>query len=622
MACRTSLQGPHPTSLTTRSINQGVSLLNNLEMQRQAKRTRYSTHLADEPDTDTDSIVPIYDAFLETQGPEGILTIPALFPRNSTSFGLTFDRTFSSTGMSARGQTNVPSGSYAEKKLFYSGRHHLYGHKVEASVFPNGFAINCTSYYKGSVSDKTIFDENLDFHAANLCKEATDMDLADADGLGPDRELRWAVLVDKGYQGAQRNVRAVLQLKKPMGGILTFEELRRNDRIASDRVIVENFFGRLKTLWGVCSDTYRWNRKTYDVVFQTCMAFTNAHVRFHPLRAEDDDANSQYINRLNAIGTKMVKNKNTATRTYRSKRKARLSMFMAAESSLAAADAGGSDTDMGSNSEIENPRELVDFMASVRHGEHFLTTAHLVMWLKTYQPEWLAEYMSSKPTDERAYKSLVQWCLRFANRHGYHHRVPCPAKSTQGELAVTQEAFAADFRSTFGHIPKHAWINVDETPVYYDMPPGRTLARVGQSSHVKESQKHSDRITAVLSIRADGTKMPLLLIVKGRPDGDIATKEVPMYPAGLVYAVQKTAYMNQRVRNMYLREVLKPELDCPSVPLADNLKCHVSKKSYKIMQDELYSDAFLQPLPANTTSVLQPLDVGVMGPFKQMCRTE
>ncbi|RHY24045.1 hypothetical protein DYB26_011541 [Aphanomyces astaci] len=80
--------------------------------------------------------------------------------------------------------------------------------------------------------------------------------------------------------------------------------------------------------------------------------------------------------------------------------------------------------------------------------------------------------------------------------------------------------------------------------------------------------------------------------------------------------------MNQRVWNMYLREVLKPELDCPSVLLADNLKCHVSKKSYKIMQDELYSGAFLQPLPANTTSVLQPLDVGVMGPFKQMCRTE
>ncbi|ETV64396.1 hypothetical protein H257_18702 [Aphanomyces astaci] len=367
MARRTSLQGPHPTSLTTRSINQGVSLLNNLEMQRQAKRTRYSTHLADEPDTDTDSIAPIYDAFLKAQGLEGILTmtnfspsefnilwadvrshlfkhwnvgsgrksevtardlllmlltslkhcgawdvVAAVFKQKVDSFEkrvmkfltvlypfvmrkyvTAVGEKWTMSQLAVGGhqfknfpyaryatdvtfqQPNVSSGSYAEKKLFYSGKHHLYGHKVEASVLPNGFAINCTYYYKGSVSDKTIFDENLDFHAANLCKEATVMDLADAD------------------------------------------DLRR---------------------------------------FGTCMAFTNAHVRFHPLRAEDGDANSQYINRLNAIGVNMVKNKNTAQRTYRSKRKARLSMVMAAKSSLADADAGGIDTDMGSNSEIENRR--------------------------------------------------------------------------------------------------------------------------------------------------------------------------------------------------------------------------------------------------------------------------
>ncbi|RQM22156.1 hypothetical protein B5M09_009025 [Aphanomyces astaci] len=80
--------------------------------------------------------------------------------------------------------------------------------------------------------------------------------------------------------------------------------------------------------------------------------------------------------------------------------------------------------------------------------------------------------------------------------------------------------------------------------------------------------------------------------------------------------------MNQRVWSYYLGEVLMSDIDCTSVGLADNLKCHVSKKTYKILEDELFSVAYLQPLPANSTSVLQPLDVGVMGLFKQMCRSE
>ncbi|KAF0708875.1 hypothetical protein AaE_013061 [Aphanomyces astaci] len=123
-------------------------------------------------------------------------------------------------------------------------------------------------------------------------------------------------------------------------------------------VIVVNFFGRLKALWAMCSDCYRWRRQNYDVLFQTCVAITNVHIRMHPLRADDGDVNVQYVNRLNAIGTKTVKGKKSSARTYRSKRKARLSLIMAAESSMAAGDAGGSDTDLGSNSENESTSRL------------------------------------------------------------------------------------------------------------------------------------------------------------------------------------------------------------------------------------------------------------------------
>ncbi|RQM24099.1 hypothetical protein B5M09_001851 [Aphanomyces astaci] len=160
-------------------------------------------------------------------------------------------------------KTNVPVGSYAEKKLYSSGKRHLYGHKVEVSVLPNGFGINCTSYHKGSVSDKAIFDDKLNFHRTNLTKHPSEMEMTGTDG----RVEQWAVLADKGYQGIQHEVRA------------------------------------------------------------TYVAITNVHNRFNPLRAEDGDANTQYVNRLNTIGLKKIKDKKKAQQKYREKRKTRLTFM-------------------------------------------------------------------------------------------------------------------------------------------------------------------------------------------------------------------------------------------------------------------------------------------------------
>ena len=60
------------------------------------------------------------------------------------------------------------------------------------------------------------------------------------------------------------------------------------------------------------------------------------------------------------------------------------------------------------------------------------------------------------------------------------------------------------------------------------------------------------------------------------------------------------------------------DIQSPSLLLVDNFECHVSKKSEEMLANELFSE--LCPLPPNTTSVCQPLDVGVMGPFKAKMR--
>ncbi|KAH9089807.1 hypothetical protein LEN26_019049 [Aphanomyces euteiches] len=251
-------------------------------------------------------------------------------------------------------QTNAPSGSYADKKLYFSGKHHLYGHKVEVSVLPCEFALGCSAYAKGSVADKTIFDDNLEFHCDQLKKRPDEVDMADSDDEASREPKQWAVMADKGYQGIQRQVRAILPDKKQSGGILTWDQSRRNDRIAADHSIVEIFFGRMKTLWAPVGDCYHWNRKRYDLLFKTCLSLTNVHVRFNPLRKEDGEVYAQYVNRLKSIGRKLRKKKKSADRAYRTKRKARLALVLAAEGALSQNARGNSETEADSDRDDEN----------------------------------------------------------------------------------------------------------------------------------------------------------------------------------------------------------------------------------------------------------------------------
>ncbi|RLO07091.1 hypothetical protein DYB28_003077 [Aphanomyces astaci] len=67
-----------------------------------------------------------------------------------------------------------------------------------------------------------------------------------------------------------------------------------------------------------------------------------------------------------------------------------------------------------------------------------------------------------------------------------------------------------------------------------------------------------------------------------------------------------------------LPAVLHDHVEEASVILVDNFDSHVSEASYKIINEELGSH--LCPLPPNSTSMYQPLDVGVMAPLKRYLR--
>lgn len=221
-------------------------------------------------------------------------------------------------------QANRPSGNMQEGKKYFSGKHKLYGYKVEVAVRPNGLASAFSAHYAGSVSDISIMTRRVQEHKFRLEKVAEDQDITDDEDDDGPVPTHWAIIADKGYQGAHEMLRCITPYKKPANGVLSAAQERFNKDLSSDRIIVENYFGRLQSLWGIMSIKYRWNEGFYDTITALCVALTNAHVEKLPLRTTDGDWHSRYINSLCLIGDERKRKRAESQALYRAHRLRRL----------------------------------------------------------------------------------------------------------------------------------------------------------------------------------------------------------------------------------------------------------------------------------------------------------
>ena len=89
-------------------------------------------------------------------------------------------------------QTNRSSGNQQESKLYFSAKHKLYGFKVEVSVPPNGLAIGSSFYRPGSVSDLSMFREELEWHKKASKKASEDNVVSDHGPLRSQYPGMWA----------------------------------------------------------------------------------------------------------------------------------------------------------------------------------------------------------------------------------------------------------------------------------------------------------------------------------------------------------------------------------------------------------------------------------------------
>lgn len=101
--------------------------------------------------------------------------------------------------------------------------------------------------------------------------------------------------------------------------------------------------------------------------------------------------------------------------------------------------------------------------------------------------------------------------------------------------------------------------------------------------------------------------------MRAKPGRILEKEKLKTYPPGQACTVQENGWMDRQVLVKYAQELLKCEIDSHSVLLLDNFDCHISEERQRVVTDE--TSATVCTLPANSTALCQPLDIGVMGPL-------
>ena len=70
-----------------------------------------------------------------------------------------------------------------------------------------------------------------------------------------------------------------------------------NNRLGKVRIIVENFFGRLKMRYDIMKSRYRGDHDIYECYFKICAALVNFEIVMlgHPLRNDDSDFYQKFM---------------------------------------------------------------------------------------------------------------------------------------------------------------------------------------------------------------------------------------------------------------------------------------------------------------------------------------
>ena len=260
-----------------------------------------------------------------------------------------------------------------------------------------------------------------------------------------------------------------------------------------------------------------------------------------------------------------------------------------------------------------------------------MTMRHIRLPVSMKQLRALAIKFSVRHT----FKASAKFALSFMRRWRLSQRARTTTKDISSakvlKLALGWQAqfWKRSFPVQGEWIHRSTLWNMDETSVYLDMPPAKTLAMVGAKSVEIATTGHEyTRVAVVLWCNATGTLVDPLVIHKCDKDAKnqnevrrlfIQTancKDVCMY-----VTKNESGWLNGALMQKWIRDIFTPAMrrngrtSQQQCLFMDNCSAHTTADVWNAMLDGGFQFEFLPP---NCTPILQPCDMNINREFKRV----
>ena len=211
------------------------------------------------------------------------------------------------------------------------------------------------------------------------------------------------------------------------------------------------------------------------------------------------------------------------------------------------------------------------------------------------------------------------WCKRFLRRNNLALRqktkIAQKLPEDLEEKIVDFHRFVINSRKK-GNYELVNIGNMDETPVWFDMPSARIVSARGEKTVSITTTGHKkSRFMVVLSYLVDATKLKPMVIFKRK------TQPKEKFPPGVVVHHHHKGWMDEDGMKLWIEKVWRSRpgglLRKRSLLVWDSFRAHLVDPVKQALRQ---TNTDIAVIPGGLTSILQPLDVCLNKPFKDRLR--